>query len=137
MPRSHPGALHLSGIILRLPCSLVIAPPTSTANRAERTLQFGHVVHGGPAREQDFSAFEEALFHTGKSPQKLDCLLMWVIHLCTDGGGAHLVSLRVMILGWTAGVARWIGIAKILFTEDELISLWSESDALYRGFWLG
>ncbi|KAH7383748.1 heterokaryon incompatibility protein-domain-containing protein [Pyrenochaeta sp. MPI-SDFR-AT-0127] len=134
---THNGLLYVQGIVLRLPCSQVLVQPSPSSRHREPWLQFGSKSLDTSRREQVFYISQEALLLAVHNNVKYDVLLVSAETMCIDSIDARLVSLHFLILGWTNGVARRIGVAKILFSEDELVNLWPECDACYRGFWLG
>lgn len=49
----------------------------------------------------------------------------------------RLIWLHLMVLRWHNGIAQRVGVAKVLFSEDKLVKLWTYCDARYQVFWLG
>jgi hypothetical protein len=137
VPAIHQGFLYVKGIILRLPYAQTLVQPGPNNTQQELLPQLKHLSSERFKREQSFSISQEALLETGKHEAKYDFLLISTIPMCIDSVDARLVWLQLLMLKWTNGVARRIGVAKILFSEDELVRLWPECDARYRGFWLG
>jgi hypothetical protein len=137
IPEIHQGFLYVKGIVLRLPYARILVQPGPNNKQQEHLPQLKYLSTGRSRREQSFSVSQEALLETGNHKVKYDFLLISTIPMCIDSVDARLVWLQLLILKWTNGVARRVGVAKILFSEDELVKLWPKCDACYRGFWLG
>ncbi|KAF2443360.1 HET-domain-containing protein [Karstenula rhodostoma CBS 690.94] len=133
LPEVHQGFLYVEGILLRLPYSQIRLPSGASNKYQEPFLQFGYPSPDINRRDQSFSMSQEALLKPIDNNEKYDFLFISAIPIVE----IRLVWLQLLVLKWTNGIAQRIGVAKILFTEDELVKLWPVCDARHRVFGSG
>lgn len=133
LSNDHQGCLYVKGILLRLPYSQVLVPPASKLKHQEPSMQFGYPPSSKSRREQILSMSQEAFPVVEDQNERYDFLFVSAIPIVD----MRLIWLHLMVLRWHNGIAQRVGVAKVLFSEDKLVKLWTYCDARYQVFWLG
>jgi hypothetical protein len=133
-PSCQENHLYVRGILLTLPYSSTSAHTEPHMSRPHPSSRFALALPHHTTREQTVRISLEVSRSTSI---RIHFLLISVVPISIYGDGARLISLKLLMLAGADDVARRVGVATVMMSEDELVRIWEDDGTEWWEGWVG